>query len=297
MKVLEFFNKDNGGYLDDPLYYFNFKRFENQTDDFYLFLGDVYNPLLSNEFKDKPRVVLSLEEPNFCTVGHHIDTFNTADLILSLCPYTSETLDNRQFVFFPYPEDLIPSTFEKEFDIIYSGHYHGNLIPKFIETISKFNYRFVNYNNSHLVTNVGCSYNEKLKLYSKSKIALIHNLLFPSLSDVPRYKQFTNANQNKAFDLLDYGLMPQIKSRLLEAAFNKSLILCFKDHWKIIEKLFEPDKEFIYFENNEDLKEKINYILNNYDNFKPVVENAFNKAINNYTTQHFFEKFLKPITF
>lgn len=26
MKVLEFFNKGNGGYLDDPLYYFNFKQ-------------------------------------------------------------------------------------------------------------------------------------------------------------------------------------------------------------------------------------------------------------------------------
>jgi spore maturation protein CgeB len=136
-----------------------------------------------------------------------------------------------------------------------------------------------------------------LQLYSKSKIALIHNLLFPSSADIPRYRQFPNSDKNKAFDLLNYGLMPQIKSRVIEAAFNKSLILCFKDHWKIIEKLFEPDVDFIYFNDNNDLKEKTQYILNNYDDFKFMTENAFNKAINNYTTQHFFEKFLKPIKF
>jgi len=295
MKVLEFFNKGNGGYLDDPLYYFNFQRFEDSTDDFYLFLGDVYQPLLSNDYKDKPRVVLSLEEPNFCTPGHHVDTFNQTDLVLSLCPYTSETLNNRQFVFFPYPESLIKDKFDKEYDIIYTGHYHGSLIPSFVKTISQFNYRFVKYQPDPLVTNPGCSYLEKLDLYSKSKISLVHNLLFPNMGDVPRYKQFPNADKNKAFELLDYGLMPQIKSRLLEAAFNKSLILCFKDRWNVIEYLFEPNKEFIYFDNNDDLKEKINYILNNYSEFTHVIEAAYNKAVNNYTTYHFYEKYLKNI--
>lgn len=33
MKVLEFFNKGNGGYLDDPLYYFNFKQYESKTSE------------------------------------------------------------------------------------------------------------------------------------------------------------------------------------------------------------------------------------------------------------------------
>jgi len=42
---------------------------------------------------------------------------------------------------------------------------------------------------------------------------------------------------------------------------------------------------------------KVLEFFNNYDNFKFMTENAFNKAINNYTTQHFFEKFLKPIKF
>jgi len=219
MKVLEFFNKGQCGYLDDTLYHFNFKRFEETAGDFYLFLGDVYQPLLSNEFRDKPRVVLSLEEPNFCTPGHHVSTFNQANLILSLCPYTSETLDNRQFVFFPFPESLIKSSFNKEYDIIYSGHYHGSLLPTFLNTISKYNYRFINYNKDPLVTNPGCSYLEKLDLYSKSRIALVHNLLFPNMQDVPRYKQFTNADKNKAFELLESGVMPEIKYRLKEAAF------------------------------------------------------------------------------
>ncbi len=295
MKVLEFFNKGNGGYLDDPLYHFRFKEYENKTSDFYFMLGNMYEAINSGKYDDKRKIVLSLEEPNFCTPGHHVDTFNKADLILSICPYTSETMPNRKFVFFPYNENVCNPFQEKEFDIIYSGHYHGSLIPEFIRTITKFNYRFVNYQSDILVTNPGCSYMEKLDLYSKSKITLCHNLLFPNMADVPRYKAFPNAGINKAFQLLDYGIMPQIKSRVFEAAFNRSLILCFRDHWNVIEYFFEPDKEFIYFDNVQDLEEKIKYILQHYDFYQTIVDNAYEKAINNYTVKHFVEKFLKPI--
>ena len=91
--------------------------------------------------------------------------------------------------------------------------------------------------------------------------------------------------------------MPQIKSRVFEAAFNKSLILCLKDPWNIIEMFFKPETEFIYFENEIDLAEKILYIKNNYKEFEHIIENAYQKAINNYTTQHFYKKYLKTIKF
>jgi spore maturation protein CgeB len=91
--------------------------------------------------------------------------------------------------------------------------------------------------------------------------------------------------------------MPQIKSRVFEAAFNKSIILCLKDPWNIIEMFFEPETEFIYFENEFDLVEKISYIKDNYNEFQPMIEKAYQKAVNNYTTQHFYEKYLKSIKF
>ena len=63
--------------------------------------------------------------------------------------------------------------------------------------------------------------------------------------------------------------------------------------WNPIEKFFEPEKDFLYFEDEEDLKKILNHVVNNYDEFDQMRENAYNKAVNNYTTKHFVEKFLK----
>ena len=56
---------------------------------------------------------------------------------------------------------------------------------------------------------------------------------------------------------------------------------------------FEPEQEFMYFDNEEDLDKKINFIINNYDQFDDMRNNAYNKAVNNYTTKHFVERYLK----
>jgi spore maturation protein CgeB len=52
-------------------------------------------------------------------------------------------------------------------------------------------------------------------------------------------------------------------------------------------------EDFLYFEDEEDLKKILNHVVNNYDEFDQMRENAYNKAVNNYTTKHFVEKFLK----
>jgi hypothetical protein len=312
MKLIEYFpSLDKEGYLDDPIYHLNLKRFEETSDDYYLMVGDFYStPRINQEF-DKPLVILTLEEPNFCTrdwkvnpitgenvlVGQHADDFNKAQKVLTLCPYTANSIDNRVPIFFPYNEEYLQTNFTKEFDIIYSGHYHSPLLLNLIKTLydNNIDYRVINSSNDQYTTNSNCSYLEKIELYSKSKMTLCHNLLFVHPQNVPRYKQFLNAEKNLAFAYLDHGLMPQIKSRVFEAAFNKSLILCLKDPWNIIEMFFEPDKEFIYFENEFDLLEKISYIKENYIEFEPIIENAYQKAINNYTTQHFYKNYLKKI--
>lgn len=312
MKVIEYFPAlEKEGYMDDPVYHLDLKRYENQTDDFYLVVGDLYTPPKLQQKFDKPVVVLTLEEPNFCTrdlkfdpntntsrlIGPHADDFNNAFKILTLCPYTAASISNRIPIFFPFNEKYIKNEFNKTFDIVYSGHYHSGMLPEFIKSIHDggINYRVINSSNDIYTTNPNCSYLEKLELYSQSRITLCHNLLFIGEHNIHRYKQFLNAESNSAFAYLDHKIMPQIKSRVFEAAFNKSVILCLKDPWNVIEMFFEPEKEFIYFENEFDLVEKINYIKNNYNEFEPMVEQAYSRAINNYTTQHFYEKYLKNI--
>jgi hypothetical protein len=88
---------------------------------------------------------------------------------------------------------------------------------------------------------------------------------------------------------------PQIKMRTFEAAFCKSLILCRKDDFNVIENFFEKDKEFIYYKDKKEMEIIIKDVLSNYDKYIPIIENAFNKAVNHFTTKKFAEKYLSQI--
>jgi glycosyltransferase involved in cell wall biosynthesis len=48
----------------------------------------------------------------------------------------------------------------------------------------------------------------------------------------------------------------------------------------------------MYFADEADLDRQLRYVLENYELFDLMRENAYNKAVNNYTTKHFVEKYL-----
>ena len=50
----------------------------------------------------------------------------------------------------------------------------------------------------------------------------------------------------------------------------------------------EPEKEFIYFENAEDLYNKIKMVLNDWGDYQDVIESAYNRSMQ-YTTNRFVE--------
>ena len=160
MKVLKFFTHQDRGH-DDPVYNLGFENYENQCDDFYLMLGDVYGAINSGKFDDKPKVVLSLEEPNFCTPGHHVDTFNKVDRVLTICPYTAKTISNRQFVFFPFNEKLIPIKQEKKYDVIYSGSIQSPAVSMMVDSMLPYKYVFINFNGDTRANHPKVSYLEK----------------------------------------------------------------------------------------------------------------------------------------
>ena len=53
-----------------------------------------------------------------------------------------------------------------------------------------------------------------------------------------------------------------------------------RDRWNLIEHYFIPDEEFIYYEDGEDLKRKIEKILNNYKDYEGMVEKAYLRSLN-----------------
>lgn len=310
-------------YAEDPTYYFEFERFAQQAGDFVLCEG-WFDYKLLEKMRGEKIVYLEFEEPNrFLSADalfNHIEYEEYFHKIFTICPYTAAWLnrkygnDKRTPVFFPFNERYTPAPTAKEFDVIYTGHITLPPILKLVRELSEFNYRCVSHNEHPLVTNRDVSYTGKLDLIAKSKVTVVHNLLYPNLKHVRALQANTDDFAgNKAYELapkhftflspivdrvapaLNYDIvMPQLKSRLFEAAFCRSLILCLRDHWNIVEQFFEPDVEFVYYEKGR-LTETLRKILNNYEDYKGVIERAFERATKSYTTEAFFHRYLKNL--
>ena len=244
-------------------------------------------------FPEEPNLYHSIEDMDY--IRKIESTFN---LIFDICPYTNiwrEKYFNspkRINAFFPYDIKYTFPSENKEIDVYWTGTSKpGTFIDIIQSIISKFNHRIVNFRTVQAI-----SHEEKLKLNGKSKISITYGTLF-SKNEYGNLHHLDNWRENEAFsNYFDSGLIPQMKNRTYEAAFSKSIILNKRDPWNVIEDWFEPEKEFLYYDNEIDLEEKIHHILNNYGDYYHIAENAYNRAINNYTTQHFIDKYIIPNT-
>ena len=324
MKVIK---RSAHGYAQDPTKNLGFEDYDGQgPDDIALIIAafdqsagcwDQFKmPTAELDAIKKMRVVrLEFEEPNKFFIPEDFEAYDRDFYkILTLCPFTAEYFNERQAaerrvpIFFPFNENFIPPKCEKQYDIIYTGHLHPKPIMRDMMTISQYNYRLVSNSGHELVTDRGVSYQEKLNLISQSKITLTHNLLYPTMRHVLNVWGYPEWISNKAFSDIPRGAMglvkrlltgpeievPQLKSRVFEAAFCRSLILCKKDGFNVIEKYFTPNEEFVYYEDDK-LFETVNRVLTNYDAYLPVIDKAYNRAVAQYTTNAFFERYLKVI--
>jgi UDP-N-acetylglucosamine 2-epimerase len=124
----------------------------------------------------------------------------------------------------------------------------------------------------------------KMQTFATVKITLAHNIL----DFHPTGFTIINNLMKECFpiDTWTPGTIPQVKSRMFEAAIMKCIILVYKDNTSLIEKYYEPGVDFLYYKTEDECNELIEKILQNYDDYKYIAENAFNKTINNYTTKH-----------
>lgn len=316
MKVL----KRTSGYTQDPTRYFNLEKYAKKCGDFVLieagfekanlwehygYRGEELQKLLKEKI-----VRLEFEEPNKFFIGDNPAEYEKYFYrVFSLCPYTCDWVNSqnnekkRVPIFFPFNDEFTPAKSEKKYDIIYMGHIVSKKLLNELHTMSKFNYRFVSNSKHPLVTNTSASYDEKMKLVSQTRITLVHNLLYPRLFHIFNVWRTRNYRTNGAFKLVppwylfwkvftDKNIVvPQLKSRVFEAAFGRSLILCKRDPFNVIERYFEPDKEFVYYEDGK-LEEKIREILSDFPKYQKVIDNAYKKASENYTIDAFVRKYL-----
>ena len=225
--------------------------------------------------------------------------------VYSICPYTCDWLNtlklNREYksIFYPFHRRLIPQEFEKEYDVIYHGGIHGQEHIDCLRAMLPYNYRFCSMthhiNNTtaqclKYATNTNLNFQDKINLVAKTKISVCYNIVHVNPEHIPHIKSYDNWKINEAFsEVGKTNIMPQFKTRMHEAAISKTLNLVYKDNWNIAEQYYEPEKEFLYFTDVDDLHKKIGEITNDWDNYKQIVDNAYDKAMN-YTCDNFIEQ-------
>lgn len=254
------------------------------------------------EYKDYYKMFLLPEEPNaFATsesYRHIINMENTFDLIFTCCKYTTEWrknyygIDKRVYTFTPFSTKFIYPDQEKIYPAYFTGHSRPSaLLSEIYDVINKVGGKIVDASKYGVIT-----HDEKMVENAKSKVSVTYGLLFLNGSHIYTINSMPHWEKCEAFSNIKTGLIPQMKTRVYEAALSKSIILHKKDEWNVIEDWYTPSVDFIYFHDKNDLEEKINEINKNYEQYKYIADNAYNKTINNYTDKHFIEKYILPNT-
>tara|TARA_Y100000114_G_scaffold145321_1_gene154876 strand:- start:860 stop:1699 length:840 start_codon:yes stop_codon:yes gene_type:complete len=240
----------------------------------------------------------------------HLKLGDYFDEIYSTCPYSSKWLnlingyDKYRPTVFPYnlefaaTEEGIP---EKEYDVCY----WGNLMPwsetvsNILETIVKFNHRYytlgvgVPHHILKQATGINSPRTEMFNSLRKSKIMPTSNMLYLTDKEVESIKKLPRWQECEAFTHLNQNLLPQQKPRPVEAMMNKTLMLVKQDPWRIMENWFIPDEDFVYYKEDKDLEPKIKEIINDWNSYEHIVENAYNKVSKFHNTEYFFENIKK----
>ena len=296
---MQVINNFSGNYDEDPVRFLDFANYAKYFfDDVEFYFGHPPSDLIF-EKSNNIKILFTLEEQYSNNPIWH-DPLNIqqyekhVDIIFTIIPDYLQNLKNRKYVFFPFNDKMVPPIMEKKYDVSYTGFAKMSFLKNWFEVLQKYDLAYV-------------SFKEKvdLRMVLKNPKKYIPKILYPEKYDYPNnlithpnlsYKQklttIAESRVSIAHNLLHHGT-PQLKSRIFESAFCRSLILVYKDSYNLINDWFEESKHFVFFENNDDLKEKLNYILNNYSKFDEVRESAFQHAKNNYTVEKFLNKYLE----
>lgn len=278
----------SGDYPDVVSSHYDLMKYNDDSSDIVLFQG--YNSSRNNKLKSlyakyPKRIYLNLESPtgmiatktNFIEQSYFTHVYN-------ICPYTAELFNKQGHtkhipIAFPVPLDKF-NHFDKEYDVMYMGRLMPDLSYRaMIDVISSYKYVFVSPEHHEKATNTGISTQQKWDLLSKSKICVGINQASVRYDQFVNIKSYQGWETHPAFNMLDHSIMiPQFKSRVTEAMAAKSLLLMKHDRWNVIEEWFEPGKHFMYWHDINDLNELISDVVNNYDNYLEIINNAYEEV-------------------
>jgi hypothetical protein len=317
MIVKSVMGEDGGEYPWDWVLKIPYKDIDDGKDDKILFLGwgilnDKYADIKNKYQYIKKKYFINFASPceiyddNFLNI---LNKQNYFDKIFTICPLTLDYLKKyyfiEKFIAIPHP---IPNEYLRQFnyipiekkiyDVMFYGGINSEEHHNIIRCFSGFKSCVVSYHRRNyfrwpLFINFfkSVTLEKKWNLLAQSKILVGTNLLY--LND----KEIFNLAKQDNFKFFPYSdivlknkILPQMKSRMLEAAATKTLMLLKKDNWNIIETWFKPDVDFIYWDNYSDLKDKISEISKNFHKYQHILENALLTS-----KKYYFDEFSKKL--
>ena len=284
-----------------PYLHKSLEVFNDDNSDEVLMNGGawIYENDLKQVYKDyKRRCLLALWSPcefTSKTGYYHFEHYDYFTDVYCVCPFTCKFMNEHygyeKFKYIPYPFTNLDVTEFGNYDADCSwmGSIHGEDHISAVKTLLNFKYKFMTSQRNtwmhHPLEFTACTHvllpnDEKLRELSRCRSSLSFNMIYMSPN--------SRRNDFDAFDRFDDGIMPQFKVRTHEIASCKSLLLVRKDPWDLVEDFYTPEKEFIYFENFEELKEIIHDVSNNFDNYKPIIEAAYTRSLD-YTAEKIYK--------
>lgn len=270
----------DSNYPFDPIRNIFFENYDCIKDKYNIVYGIKWYD--GETYKDYTNIVIDLEEPNLLN-NKNCDIIKKFDKKLTLCPYSAAFnnkltgINNSIQIFFPIDIEYIIKnigypTFDKKINVLYIGHIVSNLLKEF--------------NRLSESISVPTYLDKIIELYN-TKISICHNVLFYE-NDIGLYNNLINLIPELTDDKYE---VPQLKSRIFESGFSKCIPLVYYHKSKIVETYFTPDVDFIYFHNINELESLINKILENYDDYKYIAENIYNKCMEKYKLSDFINTY------
>jgi hypothetical protein len=309
-------------YKDCIINHMGFEKYSQEyPDDTVLFLGygSAKNEFARFENKNFNRKVFFNGEQPCAFLLPEIEGNYSADKedyfndIYTICPYSAKWLnhiagDNKfKPVLFPINEDNIGSSFKKKNDAIFYGGVHCPEHEELINTISKYNYKFVTMGPEYwspnfplkdrdklisMITDKNVINSEKWQILRETRIVPVYNWLPINDTHIQNIKKYDRWEENEAFSHLEMYRAPQLKPRISEAAFFRMLMVVQEDPWNVIEEWFVPGKHFIYYKTESDLIEICDDALKNPEKYQSMVDSAYHLAVKEYTTRSILKKIM-----
>eukprot|EP01079_Euglenida_sp_SAG-EU17-18_P009990 gene9991-1800_t len=208
------------------------------------------------------------------------------------------TSDFAVSMFMPVDPKFLPGVRpKKKYDVVYAGTINAGAKAHIVSQILPFKYLIIGdphdgrtkaaFTSKHPEAvrhfKKASKYRDKLDLICSAKSEVVINMV-------------TLGRINDSAKILPNA--PQLKSRVFEAAFCKTVMIVLHDnrdrHFNLIEEWFIPHEHFVYCDWNNltaviaDLKD-----TNRYESYyEPMAERAYQLATREYTTLRFVEKYL-----